>query len=174
MFFGTRQSIKSKSRDSSYTIKCLDGIPLQKAEHSKYLAVWLDSELSYKHHISQVIKKLNFSVVTLQVQTLFSLLERNQHHNLFYPYLNMLTLFISVPLKLNTVNNRLARFVLGCSLSTHHCTMYESLNWPSLTSKIHQHWLQFLFKCIHCNYALYLKQLMVLFPSTYQLRHSSQ
>lgn len=57
MIFGTRQSIKSKSRDSTFTITCLDGTPLLKDEHTKDLGVWLDSELSYKYHISQVVKK---------------------------------------------------------------------------------------------------------------------
>ena len=61
---------------------------------------------------------------------------------------------------------------------THHCVMkshlYENLNLPSLTVRRQQHWLQFIFKCIHFNYPQYLRQYMHRFTSDHQLRHCSQ
>ena len=75
------------------------------------------------------------------------------------------------PLPLNIVYNRLCRFVLGCPFTTHHCMMYESLSVPSPIIRRQQHWLQFIFKCIDFNYPDYLKQLMIPFSSSYQLRH---
>lgn len=55
-------------------------------------------------------------------------------------------------LPLNIVYNRLYRFVPGCPFITQHCTMYETLNWPSPIIRRQRHWLQFIFKCIHFNY----------------------
>ena len=75
---------------------------------------------------------------------------------------------------LNIIYNRLCRFVLGCPYLTHHCTLYENLNLPSPSVRRHQHWLQFLFKCIHFNYPQYLKQYMVPYTSQHQLRHAAQ
>ena len=52
--------------------------------------------------------------------------------------------------------------------------MYNTLKWPALNIRRHIHWLQFIFKCIHCNYPAYLQQFLIPYSSTYQLRHSSQ
>lgn len=41
---------------------------------------------------------------------------------------------------------------------THHCMMYDTLQWASLQSRWHIHCLQFIFKCIHFNYPCYLQQ----------------
>ena len=77
-------------------------------------------------------------------------------------------------LPLNTAYNNFCKFVLGCSFNTHHCTMYNSLKWPSLNVRRHIHWLQ-LVKCVHFNYPHpYLQQFLVPCSSIYQLRHSTQ
>ena len=75
---------------------------------------------------------------------------------------------------LTTVYNRLCRFVLGCPFSTHHCTMYQTLDWPSPSIRRERHWLNLIFKCIHLDYPPYLKQLLIPFSSTYNLRHTVQ
>ena len=75
---------------------------------------------------------------------------------------------------LNTIFNHLCRFALGCPYLTHHCTMYENLNFLSPTARRQQHWLQFIFKCIHFNYPQYLKQYLDPFTSNHHLRHSAQ
>ena len=75
---------------------------------------------------------------------------------------------------LNTVYNKLCRFILGCPFTTHHCTMYENLQFPSLTVRRQCHWTQLIFKCIHFNYPQYLKQFLVPPTTNYQQRHSTQ
>ena len=42
MIFGAQQIIKTKFKSPSYVITCLDGTPLKKVEHIKYLGLWLD------------------------------------------------------------------------------------------------------------------------------------
>ncbi len=74
---------------------------------------------------------------------------------------------------LNTAYNRLCRFVLGCPYHTHHCLMYNRLNWPSLNVRRHMHWLQLIFKCIYFNYPPYLQQFLIPYTSTYHIRHSA-
>lgn len=73
---------------------------------------------------------------------------------------------------LNVVYNNICRFVLRCPYRTHHCFMYDTLNWLPLYSRRRFHWLLFVFKCIYFNYPLYLKQLLVPFRSSYSLRHT--
>ncbi len=75
---------------------------------------------------------------------------------------------------LSTIYNCLCRFVLDCPFTTHHCTMYENLNWPSPTLGRQQHWLQFIFKCIHFNHPQYLKQSLIPYMCSHHLRHSVQ
>ena len=52
--------------------------------------------------------------------------------------------------------------------------MYNALNWSSLSSRRHTHWLQLIFKCIYFNYPPYLKQYLVPYTSNYEVRHSTQ
>lgn len=60
MIFGTPYNIKSKSKAySSCVITCFNGTLLQKAEHTKFLGLWLDSELSFKCNINHIVKKMN-------------------------------------------------------------------------------------------------------------------
>lgn len=141
----------------------------------------LDPELSFKHHIAQIVRKVNFSVGTLyRSRNCFSLPVRKKlATQLILPIFDYADIVYQCAPKttlhpLDVVYNKLCRFILGCPFTTHHCTMFEQLNWFSLTSRRRQHWLQFIFKCIHFNYPPYLKQLMVRFSSTYQLRHSKQ
>ncbi len=75
---------------------------------------------------------------------------------------------------LSTIYNRLHRFVLDCPFTTHHCSMYGNLNWPSPTLRRQQHWSQFIFKCIYFNYPQYLKQFLIPYTCSHHLRHSIQ
>ncbi len=52
--------------------------------------------------------------------------------------------------------------------------MYESLNWLAPKSRRHYHWLQFVLKCWFLNYPPYLKQFLIPFRSSYNLRHNEQ
>ena len=63
IIFGTRQKLKSKP--GSCVITCNDGSSLHKVDKIKYLGVWLDTELSFKLHIKQVLRKVNFGINVL-------------------------------------------------------------------------------------------------------------
>ena len=74
---------------------------------------------------------------------------------------------------LNVVYNSLCRFILSCPFKTHHCLMYESLNWLSPKSRRMLHWIQFIFKCNYFSFPPYLKQFLIPLTSQYSLRHTS-
>ena len=181
MIFGTQQNIKTKFKSSSYMITCLDGTPLKKVEHIKYLGLWLDCGLSFKYHIDHTVKKLNFSLSVLyRSKNCFSFAVRKRlASQLILPILDYADVVYMVASKtnlhpLNTVYNKLCRFILGCPFTTHHCTMYETLHFLSPNIRRQLHWYHFIFKCIHFNYPLYLKHLFVPVSSHYNLRHASQ
>ena len=160
MLFGTKHNIASKTINQSYNITCLDGTQLHRVEHIKYLGLWLNSELSFKCHIDHIVRNFNFSAgVLYRNRKCFTLTIRKKLVlQLILPIMDYAdVVYLTAPktnlLPLNTLFNRLCRFALDCSYFTHHCTMYENLNLPSLTVRRQQHWLQFIFKCIHFNFS---------------------
>ena len=179
MVFGTRQSLKSKS--NNLIIKCNDDTLLHRVDQIKYLGLWLDSELSFKLHIEHISRKINFGTsVLFRSRNCFTLnIRQKLASQLILPFFDYADVVYQTASKTNllpltTAYNNLCRFVLGCSYTTHHCSMYNSLSWPSLGTRRHIHWLQFIFKCIHLNYPYYLQQFLTLHSSIYNLRHLSQ
>ena len=179
MVFGTKHNLKSKS--NNLIITCNDGMNLHRVEHFKYLGLWLDSELTFKPHTDSILRKINFGIsVLFRSQNCFTLnVRRKLALQLILPFFDYADVVYLNTSKtnlrpLNTAYNRLCRFALGCSFYTHHCIMYNALKWPTLSIRRHNHWLQFIFKCIHSNYPAYLKQFLIPYSTPYHLRHSSQ
>ena len=65
MLFGTNHNLKTLANNQSLTITCTDATPLQKVDTIKYLGLWLDSELAFKCHIDNLIRKINYSTGVL-------------------------------------------------------------------------------------------------------------
>lgn len=179
MIFGSRYKLNSKT--CSCVISCKDGTPLHRVDTIKYLGVWLDSKLSFKPHINHVLRKVNVGMSILhRSRNCFSYSVRKKLVvQLIFPFFDYCDVVYQTALKsdlvsLNSAYNRICRFVLGCSFFTHHCTMYDALQWPSLNVRRQIHWLQFIFKCIYFDYPSYLQQYFVLFSSNHQVRHSVQ
>lgn len=161
------------------TIKSLDEIALQKVEKFKYLGLWLDSQLSFKSHINSITKKTYGRLKSLYRSVeCFSLQVRKRiTTQLLLPVLDYADVIYSNTPEtnlrpLNVLYNSLCRFVLRCSYRTHHCLMYESLNWLAPNDRRKFHGLLFTFKCIHFNFPPYLKQFLIPFNSQYNLRHT--
>ena len=182
MLFGTNHNLKTIANNNQpFTISCIDGTQILKVDKIKYLGLWLDSELSYKCHIDNLVRKINYSTSVLyRNRNCFTFSARKKivlqavlpimdYADIVYQTTNKTILH-----PLNTVYNRLCRFVLDCPFMTHHCILYENLNLTSPTVRRQQHWLQFIFKSIHFNYPQYLKQYLVPYSSQHQLRHTSQ
>jgi hypothetical protein len=54
----------------------------------------------------------------------------------------------SVLKKLDAVYHAVLRFVTGANLCTHHCFLYTSVGWDSLTFRRTRHWLILVFKAV--------------------------
>ena len=61
---------------------------------------------------------------------------------------------------LDSVYHAALRFVTNSSFRTHHCSLYESVGWPSLHNRRLEHWYIFLFKAILCKLPPYLCSLL--------------
>ncbi|KAK0147983.1 hypothetical protein N1851_012350 [Merluccius polli] len=157
MIFGTNSKLKSIS--DSCKISCKDGTTLQKVDKMKYLGVWLDPTLSFKTHIDYMIRKVNCRINMLyRSRNCFTFSVRKKlAMQLIFPILDYCdVVYISAPksvlVPLIKVYNRTCRFILECPYLTHHCLMYQSLQFPSPHARRQLHWFQFIFKCIHFNY----------------------
>ena len=143
--------------------------------------MWLDSELSFKPHIDSVVHKVNYSTSVLaRAKHCFTFSTRKKlATQLILPILDYTDVVYMNASKLNlstldTAYNKICRFILDCPFTTHHCSMYDSLSWPSLEIRRQLHWFQLLHKCIHPDYPIYLKQHLVQYSSHYKIRHCAQ
>ena len=88
---------KSKKRKLNQTVSIkINEQPIELAKYTKFLGVCIDEELSWKHHIDQVVSKISkmtgimakvrhyLSLKTLQ--TIYYRGERNRHLNILSPY----------------------------------------------------------------------------------------
>ena len=154
-----------------------DGSPLENVKLFKYLGVWIDPELTFKLHIDSVIKKaygclgsLYRSIDCFTLKIRMRLISQLILPIIDYADIVYQNTCASFLIPLNVLFNSLCRFVLRCNYYTHHCHMYDQLDWFSLDSRRQLHWLQFIFKCIHFNYPVYLKAYLVPRISPYPLR----
>lgn len=163
---------------NNLSLNFLDSSPLESVDTVKYLGVWLETDLSFKTHIQRITNSLNYRLKTLyQSANCFSLQVRKRITvQLLLPILDYadVVYFNTTATCLHPIDvvyNRLCRFVLCCPYRTHHCELYEKLSWLAPSGRRQYHWLQFIFKCIHFDYPLYLKQYLVPYSSPYSLRH---
>ena len=163
---------------SNWSISLLDGTTIEKIEEFKYLGLWLDSQLSFKPHINAITKKIFGCLKSLyrSVDCFSQEVRKRLIMQLILPILDYADVIYGNTFEtnlrpLNVLHNSLCRFVLRCPYITHHCLMYESLNWLAPNSRRQFHWSILTFKCIHLNFPSYLKQLLIPLTSQYSLRH---
>lgn len=105
MWFGRKGLIPLPSRN----INTLDRTVLEQVTEYKYLGIWLDSTLSFSHHISKSQSRVK-SKLGFFIQNAFNF----------------------------------------------HCTLYFSVNWPSLHTRRNTHWFIFIYKTLLGLSPLYL------------------
>ena len=173
MLFSTRPNPLSLSLQFS------GGSPIETVKEFKYLGLWLDCQLSFKTHINSVVQKINYSLKILyrSIQCFTLQIRKRIITQLILPILDYGdTVYQNTTetnlYPLNVTYNNLCRFILRCPYRTHHCTMYETLNWLSPKSRRYCHWMHLTFKCIFFNFPPYLKQLLERYTPPYNLRHT--
>ena len=73
---------------------------------------------------------------------------------------------------LDSVYHSALRFITHRNHSTHHCTLYEMVGWPSLHIRRHKHWLILVFKAVVGQLPLYITSLLTVNRQEYNLRSS--
>lgn len=175
MLFPTRSA--SRTQGSSVSLKFLDGSILAQVEEFKYLGLWLDSQLSYRHHIITVVKKIN-NCLRLLYRSINCFSQPTRLRivkSLIFPLLDYADVVYqntsdSNLKPLTVAYNNLCRFVLRCPFRTHHCVLYDSLNVLSPKARRQFHWYQFIFKCVYLDFPQYLKGYLISHRPGHRLR----
>ena len=74
--------------------------------------------------------------------------------------------------KLDTLHHSAIRFATGAPFNTHHCDLYNLVDWTSLNTRRLLHWFQLIYKSILGKTPLYLSSLLHFSTSSYNLRSS--
>jgi len=151
--FGSR---RVHSNTSDLNIIGDDGLSLEKVSAFKYLGLWIDTELSFKPHIDYITKRSYHCLRLLYCSiNCFTFQDRKRIvSQLIFPFIDYADIvyqntYDSYLKPLNVVFNSLCRFVLRCPYRTHHCHMYDLLNWLHPKSRRQFHWFLFIFKCVY-------------------------
>lgn len=177
MLFGTHHSLKSAELNLYFD----NGTSVTKETSVKYLGIWLDPELNFKPHIDYIIKRTYSCLMPLyRSSNCFTFRVRKKIiTQLILPIIDYADIVYqntyNVYLKpLDVLFNNLCRFILKCPYRTHHCQLYNQLNWLLPDKRRQYHWFQFIFRCIYLNLPPYLKSFFCtiysnLFSSTFSM-----
>ena len=133
---------------SPLNISTCEGAILVQVSIYKYLGIWLDTTLCFSHHISRLQSK---------VRAKLGFLYRHRHTFTPSSKLTLIKMTILPTLdfgdtiyrtacrgtlaKLDTLYHSAICFATNAPLNTHHCSLYSMVNWPSLHTRRHFHWL---------------------------------
>ena len=170
----------SKVTTNKLQICMIDGRSLENVNAFKYLGLWLDTELSFNAHIEATVLKVKQCLCQLyRLIVCFTFDTRKRiAQQLLLPLIDYAdivyhTSSVTSLNALDLVFNSICRFVLRYPFMTHHCTLYEKLDWLQPKERRRYHWFMFIFSCI--NYANkcppYLQQYFVRHISVYPIRH---
>ena len=159
---------KSRKTDDACQIVIQNEKVIERVSVYKYLGFYLDENLSFKYHIECLTKKLrvklgfyyrnkscfSFNARKRLIQATFvSILD---YGDILYMHANLSSLKM-----LDSVYHAALRFVTDLGFRTHHCSLYESVGWPSLYNRRWEHWYCFLYKAVLCDLPPYLCSLLV-------------
>lgn len=113
-----------------------DGSSLENTDTYKYLGLWIDQELTFKPHIDYITKKVyaclgqfNRSINCFNLDIRKRIAQQLVQPIIDYEDIIYQNTTDTILKPLTTLTNSLCRFVLRCNYFTHHCTMYNTLNW---------------------------------------------
>ena len=161
-------------------ILCADGSELEFAPCYKYLGLWLDSSLSFATHIkhlqSKVKARLSFlyrnkaSFTRAAKHTLvkMTILPIFDYGDSIYRMASHSTLR-----KLDPLHHSAIRFATGAPFTTHHCDLYNLVDWTSLSTRRLHHWFPLIYKTILGITPHYLSSLLHISHPARNLRSST-
>ena len=133
----------------------MQGQVLQVVSYYKYLGIWLDDCLTFKLHVTNLLKKLRVRLgFFFRNKSCFSFEARKRLVTVtFLPVLDYGDLiYMNAPAhcleRLDAAYHSALRFVTNCKVLTHHCTLYAKAGLPSLTGRRLSHWYIFIYKAM--------------------------
>lgn len=120
---------------------------LEQVNASKCLGVWLDSTLSYSHHITKLQAKVkarlgllyrNRSSFTQSAK--LTLIQMTILPMLDFGYVIYMSEGKGLLERLDVLNHSAIRLATNAPYRTHHCNLYASINWTSLHTRRKIHW----------------------------------
>ena len=162
---------------SNLTISTKNGTNIERVMVYKYLGIYTDENISFKHHISNLASKLRQKIgffyrnkscfplhcrKTLVEATFLSVLD---YGDILYRYASAATLK-----PLDSVYHSALRFITGDPYSTHHCTLYNKVGWSSLSVRRDLHLHLFTYKAIIGMLPLYVSSLLTWPASSHHTR----
>ena len=160
-------------------ISTVDGSTIERVTEYKYLGFWLDEKLSFKTHVVNLASKLRQKVGFLfRNRCCFPLFCRKRvveavflsvldYGDVIYRHAPAATLK-----QLDSVYHSALRFITGDSYNTHHCLLYDKVDWPSLSRRRSYHWNMFVFKAISGKLPPYISSLLDWSLGVYETRSS--
>ena len=133
----------------------MNGADIERVTEYKYLGIWIDEKLTFKHHIELLAGKLRQKIGFLyRNRASFPILRRKRvieavflsvldYGDIIYRHAAASTLKC-----LDSVYHSSIRFITGDSYDTHHCILYNKVGWSSLAERRELHWHLFLYKAI--------------------------
>lgn len=121
----------------------------------KYLGIIVDDALSFSSHITQLKNKLKITLgFYFRNKFCFSFnVKKKLVSATFLPVLDYGdVVYQFAPSYLlssfDAVYHGALRFISNCKSSTHHCTLYHRVGWPSLYTRRKMHWYLIIYKAI--------------------------
>ena len=171
---------RSQNTDfSNLRITTTNGSSIEKVSVYKYLGIWLDDKLTFKHHIDNLVTKLRQKIGCLyRNKTSFPILCRRRiieatflsvldYGDVVYRHAAASTLK-----PLDSVYHSALRFITGANFNTHHCALYDLVGWSSLTERRNYHWYLFIYKALIGKQPPYISSMLHVRPSHIQTRSS--
>ncbi len=148
-------SRKGATPPPALNITTSTGTPLDQVSVYKYLGIWLDSTLSFSNHISNLQSKVKAKLgflyrnrLTFTTSAKLTLINLTILPMLDYGDIIYRSACKGILSKLDTLYHSAIWFATNASFSTHHCTLYSLVQWPSLHTRRNMHWFTFIYKTL--------------------------
>lgn len=177
MLFSKAKGIKS----GAFHLTTLTGCDIEQVPVYKYLGIWIDENLNFSFHIDCLAKQLRQKMGFLyrHKSSLPLSCRKRIIESVILPVLDYGDIIyknatISSLSMLDSIYHSAIRFSTGSAYNTHHCILYDTIGWPSLTERRFRHWILFIYKAILGKLPSYISSLLNWHSSMHHTRSSSQ
>ena len=165
---------------SNLCIKTVKDTLIERVSEYKYLGIWIDDKISFKFHIDTLASKLRQKIGFLyRNKSIFPIICRKKIIEAVFlsvmdygdtVYGNAVPTTLE-PLK--SAYHSAIRFITGDAYRTHHCLLYDKVEWLSLENRRKLHLYMFIFKALTGKLPPYISSMLSLKPNPHSTRSTS-